>query len=100
ICALAFSIISIWHEGRSRLHAFDVMLQGRSDSLLGAIQDAEDPGDNVRVDPVELRVPSNDIYAVYNSGGQLVGASADAPAILLRRQGDGIRTVDVGRRHY
>lgn len=100
ICALAFSIISIWHEGRSRLHAFDVMLQGRSDSLLGAIQDAEDPGDNVTIDPRELRVPGNDVYAVYNAGGQLVGASANAPAVLLRREGDGIRMIDVGHRHY
>ncbi|HEV2578924.1 MAG TPA: ATP-binding protein [Acidobacteriaceae bacterium] len=100
ICALAFSVISLWHEGRSRVHAFDVMLQGRSDSLLGAIQDAEDPGDNVAIDPTELRVPGDDIYAVYNAGGRLVGASANAPAVLLRRQGDGIRTVDVGRRHY
>ncbi|HEX5284440.1 MAG TPA: HAMP domain-containing sensor histidine kinase [Bryocella sp.] len=100
ICAVAFSIISLWHEGRSRVHAFDVMLQGRSDSLLGAIQDAEDPGDNVTIDPRELRLPSDDIYAVYNAGGRLVGASASAPAVLVRRQGDGIRTMDVGRRHY
>jgi signal transduction histidine kinase len=100
ICAFAFSILSIWHEGRSRFHAFDVMLQGRSDSLLGAIQDAEDPGDNVTIDPRELRIPRDDIYAVYNAGGRLVGASANAPASLLRPQGDGIRTINVNHHRY
>jgi hypothetical protein len=63
ICALAFSLISLWHEGSSRLHAFDEVLQGRSDSLLGAVQDAEDPDDNVTIDPTELRIPAGDVYA-------------------------------------
>ena len=100
ICALAFSILSLWHESRSRLHAFDVVLQGRSDSLLGAIQDEEDPQANVTVDPTELRIPAEDVYAVYNAGGRLVGASANAPAKLVVRHGDGLRTVEVDGQRY
>ena len=90
LCALAFSVAALLHEEKTRVHAFDVMLHGRSDSLLGAVQDAEDPEDNVTVDPAELHLPRKDVYAVYNQGGRLLGQSAGAPAELSRRGADGI----------
>jgi signal transduction histidine kinase len=89
LCAVAFSGSALWHERRSRMHAFDVMLQGRSDSILGAVQDAEDPDDNVRIDPVELKVPDSDAYAVYNLGGRVLGLSKNAPDALISRTHDG-----------
>lgn len=100
ICALAFSATSLWHEGRTRLRAFDVMLQGRSDSLLGAIQDAEDPDDNVTIDPTELQLPAEDVYAVYNQGGRLLGVSPNAPVALTARRGDGLRAVKAVGHQY
>lgn len=100
VCALTFSLASLWHEERTRLRAFDVMLQGRSDSLLGAVQDAEDPEDNVTIDPTELRLPPEDVYAVYNQGGRLLGTSHNAPVSLTMRHGDGLRTVESGGRQY
>lgn len=100
VCALAFSATALWHERESRLRAFDVMLQGRSDSLLGAVQDAEDPEDNVTIDPTELRVPREDVWAVYNFGGRLLGSSAGAPAALIARHGDGVRAVAADGRDY
>ena len=89
LCAFAFSGTALLHERQSRLHAFDVSLQGRSDSLLGAVQDAEDPDDNVAIDPAELSLPVADVYAVYNQGGRLLGASAHAPAVLIARDASG-----------
>jgi signal transduction histidine kinase len=100
LCALAFSGVALWHEGRTRLRAFDVMLQGRSDSLLGAVQDAEDVNADVTVDPTELRVPPTDIFAVYNQGGRLLGSSANAPPALIQRHADGIATRRLGGHHY
>lgn len=90
VCAIAFSAAALLHEQQTRVHAFDVMLRGRSDSLLGAVQDAEDPGDNVRVDPAELHLPAGDVYAVYNQGGGLISESAGASGTLTRRSSDGI----------
>lgn len=90
-CAVALSATALWHERNTRLHAFDAMLQGRSDSLLGAVQDAEDPADNVVVDPAELDLPRQDIYAVYNRGGRLLGGSSQQNTLLTERRGDGIR---------
>lgn len=92
LCAASFSGLALLHEHRTRLRAFDIMLGGRSDSLLGAVQDAEDPQDNVTVDPTELQLPPQDVYAVYNRGGSLLGSSAKAAPELIERHGDGFRT--------
>ncbi len=100
VCATAFSGTALWHERNTRLHAFDAMLQGRSDSVLGAIQDAEDPEDNVAVDPDELKLPKQDFYAVYNQGGKLLGGSRQLRGSLTERTGDGIRAVTINRHGY
>ena len=89
LCAVAFACVALVHEHHTRFRAFDVALQGRSDSLLGAVQDAEDPADNVFVDPVELSVPPNDVYAVYNEDGRLLGTSPHAPRVLIEKGQDG-----------
>ncbi len=100
LCALTFSGVALWHERWARLHAFDVMLGGRSDSLLGAVQDAEDPEDNVAIDPAELRLPKDDVYAVYNQGGRLIGSSVGATPALIQRLTDGLRDIRSGGRTY
>lgn len=100
MCAVAFSGSALLHERRTRVRAFDETLEGRSDSLLGAIQDAEDPEDNVAIDPEELTVSSQDVYAVYNFGGRLLGMSNDAAPILTARSTDGFRDVRSAGHHY
>ncbi len=95
LCALFLCGAVLLHEQHGRRHALDVELQGRSDSLLGAIQDAEDPNDNVRIDPAELKLPTRDVYAVYNGDGALLGTSLNAPAALIARGSDGFRDVQV-----
>ena len=100
LCAMAFSSTALLHEWQTRLHGLDIEVRGRSDSLLGAIQDAEDPDDNVFVDPAELRLPDPDVYAVYNQGGRLLGSSQQASPLLIVRTGDGIRTVRANGRTY
>lgn len=100
LCALAFSGTALWHERNNKLRAFDTVLQGRSDSLLGAVQDAEDPDDNVVVDPLELKLPRDDEYAVYNQGGRLLGGSRNLTSILSQRQGDGYRSTKASGRSY
>ena len=95
LCAVMLCSAALTHERRTRLRAFDTRLEGRSDSLLGATQDAEDPDDNVTIDPAELKVPKEDVYAVYNQGGRLLGTSVRAPAALIARGEDAYRDVRV-----
>jgi signal transduction histidine kinase len=100
LCAAALSTSALLHERHSRLRSFDAILQGRSDSLLGAIQDAEDPEDNVAIDPAELRLPEGDVYAAYNEGGRLLGSSKNAPDVLIDRQNQGYSVRRFHRRTY
>src|SRR5438105_10575271 len=83
LCAALLCGTAIVHEMHGRQHAFDVMLRGRADSLMGAVQDAEDAEDNVTVDPTELKVPSKDVYEVLSPTGRMVGHSPNAPQTLL-----------------
>ena len=85
LCALAFSAVALEHERTTHFRAFDIMLRGRSDSVLGAIQDAEDPEDNVLVDPAELRLPPEDLFAVYKLDGGMIGSSPGPPEVVIQR---------------
>lgn len=100
VCAVVFSLTSLWHERHVRQRALDVTLQGRADSLLGAIRDTEDPQDNVSVDPEELRLPSEDIWLVYNQGGHLIGRSPNAPPELVGAAQNGFGDVSLAKRPY
>jgi signal transduction histidine kinase len=93
LCALLLAIAAILRETRIHLRTFDVRIQGHSDSLLGAIQDAEDADSTVQVDPEELQLPEEDVFAVYNLGGQMLGSSAGAPTELTARGKNGYRTI-------
>ena len=100
LCTVLLCGAALMNERHARFRAFDTRLQGRSDSLLGAIQDAEDPDDNVTIDPAELRLPEDDVYAVYNQGGRLLGTSPNPPGALIARDEDGYRDVRVNRTQY
>jgi signal transduction histidine kinase len=84
LCAALFSFLAVAHEMHGRRRAFDVMLRGRADSLMGAVQDAEDPEDNVNVDPTELVLPKQDVFEVLSPSGRVLGHSpASSPDLLV-----------------
>jgi signal transduction histidine kinase len=104
LCAALFSVTAIGHEMHGRRRAFDVMLRGRADSLLGAVRDAEDPEDNVAVDPTELVLPKQDVYEVLSPSGRILGhspaSSADLLAALSSSRAPGYFNFRVGRDRY
>jgi signal transduction histidine kinase len=67
--------LSFGYERHSHFRAFDIVLHGRADSILGAVQDAEDANDSLMLDPSALHPFPSDIYEVYDSGGKLLGRS-------------------------
>jgi signal transduction histidine kinase len=71
---LALISIASGHEAVSNFRALDVMLRGRADTLLGAVQDAEDPQDNVMLDGTQGLMPKRDIYIVRDELGRLLGS--------------------------
>ena len=99
-CALSLTGVALLNEWHIRLRALDTVIRGRSDSLLGAIQDAEDPGDNVTIDPTELVLPREDVYAVYTGDHRLIGSSPAAPAAIIAARSNGFSSRSVDGRHY
>ena len=100
LCALTFAGASLWHERQARLKALDLSIQGRSDSLIGAVQDAEDPQDSVKIDPEEFTPGRGDQFAVYNPNGQLVGSSSGDRSALSIQNRDGFRNVLANHHQY
>jgi signal transduction histidine kinase len=77
IATVAVICLSFSYERHTHFHAFDVMLQGRADSVLGAVQDAEDAADNVMLNQNDLHLPPEDIYEVDDANGRLLGRSSN-----------------------
>lgn len=74
----AFGVIgaTFAYERHTRFQAFDVMLRGRADSLLGAVQDADDEADNIMLDRTSLQMPAGDFYEVEDGAGRVLGRSS------------------------
>ena len=77
LSAVLVVVLSFGYERHIHFRAFDVMLHGRADSILGAVQDADDPGDNVILDQADLHIPPEDIYEVWDASGHLLGQSSN-----------------------
>jgi signal transduction histidine kinase len=71
-------VLLAWgYERHTHFRSFEIMLRGRADSVLGAVQDAEDAGDNVMLDLADLHVPPEDVYEVWDGRGHLLGRSSN-----------------------
>ncbi len=71
----SITVTTLWYERAQRYQALDVMLRGRADSVLGAVEDAGDEADNVMLDTNALDLPSSDLYDVRERSGHLLGHS-------------------------
>ncbi len=102
VSAVLVVVLSFGYERHAHFRAFDVMLHGRADSVLGAVQDAEDAQDNVLLNQADLHLPPEDIYEVYDDKGRLLGRSPNwqgrigSPA----SPGDGFSRITVNGQHY
>jgi signal transduction histidine kinase len=77
VSALCVTGVALIYERHMHFRAFDILLRGRADSLLGAVQDSEDANDNVMLDGSEASLPVDDIYEVRDASGRILGRSAN-----------------------
>jgi signal transduction histidine kinase len=82
ICVALFALVAVAHEMHGRRRAFDVMLRGRADSLLGAVHGVNDLSGNLSLNSKELSAPAGDIYVAATAGG-IVGRSPEVPPDVL-----------------
>lgn len=99
ISVLCLAGLVLAHERRERFRGFDVMLRGRADSLLGAVQDAEDAEDNLLIDMTGLELPLEDMYEIRDESGHLVGRSANWAARSVPSE-DGFFLMEANGKHY
>jgi signal transduction histidine kinase len=95
--------VALIYERHAHFRSFDVMLRGRADSIFGAVQDAEDPDDNVMLDKGDFVIPREDVYEVRDEKGRLLGRSqnwAGASAGLLAAKSDQPVRLTVNGKHY
>ena len=103
LSAVAITGLTLIYERHTQFHAFDIMLRGRADSLLGSVQDAGDAQDNVMLDVTGLTLPRKDIYEVRDADGRVLGRSRNwtgpgEGALNVNR--DGIFRTKVHGKHY
>jgi signal transduction histidine kinase len=75
LSAICVTGVALVYERHAHFRAFDIMLRGRADSVFGAVQDAEDPDDNVMLDKGDFEVPAEDVYEVRDEKNHVVGRS-------------------------
>ncbi len=77
LSALALIVAVTVHERHVQLKAFDASLVAASESLMGAVQDAEDKDDNVLLDLRTVRIEANAMYLVEDEQNHVLGSSGD-----------------------
>lgn len=78
-CALVagMSTLMLLYIRHEQLRAFDLMLRGRADSLLGAVRDAEDATDSVMISPEALDLHQGDLWTVRDASGHAIARSSN-----------------------
>lgn len=65
------------HERHVQLQAFDANLKGYAQSLMGAVQDAEDTADNVMLDMRGVQLGRAAVYRVQEDSGRILGVTPE-----------------------
>jgi signal transduction histidine kinase len=99
---LLVMLLAWGYERHAHFRSFEVMLRGRADSVLGAVQDAEDTGDNVMLDLRDVDVPADDVYEVWDGRGRLLGRSPNwlGSSGFAAPQRDGFSPLKLNGRQY
>ncbi len=79
IAAIALVGAITVHERHLQFTAFDASLRGTAESLMGAVQDAEDSGDNVMLDMRSVRLPKGSVFLVQEETGRVLGSEGQFP---------------------
>lgn len=101
VSALCVTALAFVYERHARFHAFDIMLRGRADSLLGAVQDAGDPEDNVMLDGTQTNLPAKDIFEVWDERDRVLARSSNWDGLDSSKHATGqFERLVVGGQHY
>ncbi len=75
--AVCVSGVAYIYERHDHFRAFDILLSGRADSVVGAVQSSDDAQDSLMLDGSEIDIPHDDIYDVRDATNRVLGHSAE-----------------------
>lgn len=73
--ALLIVFLAFGYERHVQFDAFHVMVHGRADSVIGAIQDSEDAQDTLIISRQDLHLPPEDVWEALDGDGRVLGKS-------------------------
>lgn len=103
LSALCVILLAFGYERHAHFTAFNVMLHGRADSILGAVQDSEDAQDSLILNQSDLRMPPDIVWQVNDDDNRLLGRSPNWPgpsAIEDTQAHNGFLRMKLNRRRY
>jgi len=75
IAAIVVTAFAFFYERHAQFRYFDIVLRGRADTVMGAVEDADDANLDVMLDTTDLRMPRRDVYAVREGSARQLGQS-------------------------
>jgi signal transduction histidine kinase len=86
LLAIGLTLAIVLYSRVQLLSAFNIMLEGRADSVLAVIHDSEDEANSLILDRERLSIPAGDLLEVWGEEGNLIWRSRNwygAPATVL-----------------
>jgi signal transduction histidine kinase len=86
LLAMGLTLAIVLYSRVQLLAGFDIMLEGRADSVLAAIDDSDDGSRNLILRHQQLNLPPSDLLEVWNENGSLIWRSKNwqgAPAAVM-----------------
>ncbi len=77
MAAAGVTAFAFFYERHAHFRSFDIGLRGRADTVMGAVQEADDSKLGIMLDTADLKMPQRDVYAVLEESGQVLGQSPD-----------------------
>jgi signal transduction histidine kinase len=100
LLAIGLTLAIVLYSRAQLLSAFNIMLEGRADSVLAVIHDSEDDAKALILDHQRLNVPNSDLLEVWDENGGLIWRSTNwqgAPAAVLATHS---RTFELAQEHF
>jgi signal transduction histidine kinase len=72
LLAIGLTVAVVLYSRAQLLAGFDIMLEGRVDSILAVIHDSEDGGQALVLDRSKLSLPGRDLFEVWDDKGKLI----------------------------
>jgi hypothetical protein len=86
LLAIGLTLAIVLYSRAQLLSAFNIMLEGRADSVLAVIHDAEDESKTLILDRERLIIPASDLLEVWDENGSLIWRSPNwngVPAAVI-----------------